>query len=184
MFDSGNISISQGTGNDSNEILFNAGNGRVGNIYQEGSLSTDPIVINSNGAISFRTDENDRITIADTGAVGITNDLQVDGEIQQGSVDYGAFEIQTSGQIYANDYIVANGGMRVGTSVDPGQGVLSVQRYITQFEQSADPADPAEGSYTLWMSDGTGSGDDGDIMMKITAGGTTKTVTIVDFSAA
>ncbi len=51
-------------------------------------------------------------------------------------------------------------------------------------EISADPADPAEGKSVLWQSDGTAAGDDGDIMMKITAGGVTKTVTLVDFSAA
>jgi len=49
-------------------------------------------------------------------------------------------------------------------------------------EKSADPDDPAEGYAALWMSDGTGAGDDGDIMMKITGGGTTKTATLVDFS--
>lgn len=50
-------------------------------------------------------------------------------------------------------------------------------------ELSADPSDPAEGMHVLWQSDGTGSGDDGDILIKITAGGVTKTVTLVDFSA-
>lgn len=50
-------------------------------------------------------------------------------------------------------------------------------------ELSADPSDPAEGEFVVWMSDGTGSGDDGDIMLKITAGAVTKTVTLVDFSA-
>jgi hypothetical protein len=50
-------------------------------------------------------------------------------------------------------------------------------------ELSADPDNPAEGNWSMWMSDGTGSGDDGDIMMKITAGGSTKTVTLIDFSA-
>ena len=54
---------------------------------------------------------------------------------------------------------------------------------LTQTELSADPADPAEGKSVQWQSDGTGSGDDGDIMMKITAGGVTKTATLVDFSA-
>lgn len=49
-------------------------------------------------------------------------------------------------------------------------------------ELSADPANPAEGAWIMWMSDGTGAGDDGDIMMKITAGGSTKTATLVDFS--
>lgn len=51
-------------------------------------------------------------------------------------------------------------------------------------ERAADPADPAEGESVTWQSNGTASGDDGDIMMKITAGGVTKTVTLVDFSAA
>ena len=55
---------------------------------------------------------------------------------------------------------------------------------IVGYELSADPADPAEGSNVQWQSDGTGSGDDGDIMMKITAGAVTKTITLVDYSAA
>ena len=50
-------------------------------------------------------------------------------------------------------------------------------------ELSADPTDPAEGKSVMWQSDGTGAGDDGDIMMKIRAGGATKTTTLIDFSA-
>ena len=50
-------------------------------------------------------------------------------------------------------------------------------------ELSEDPADPIEGQSVLWQSDGAGSGDDGDIMVKITAGGVTKTITLIDFSA-
>jgi len=49
-------------------------------------------------------------------------------------------------------------------------------------ERSADPAAPPEGQAYLFLSNGTGSGDDGDIMVKITAGGVTKTGTLVDFS--
>lgn len=51
------------------------------------------------------------------------------------------------------------------------------------LERTADPPDPPEGVAILWMSDGTDSGDDGDIMITITAGGTTKTTTVIDFSA-
>jgi len=51
-------------------------------------------------------------------------------------------------------------------------------------ELSSDPADPSEGSAVIWMSDGTGSGDDGDIMVKITAGAVTKTATLIDYSVA
>jgi len=50
------------------------------------------------------------------------------------------------------------------------------------LERSSDPGTPDEGSSYIWQSDGTGSGDDGDIMVKITAGGTTKTTTLIDFS--
>ena len=50
-------------------------------------------------------------------------------------------------------------------------------------ELSSDPTDPPNGSWRIWQSDGTDSGDDGDIMIKITdSGGTTKTATLVDYS--
>jgi hypothetical protein len=51
-------------------------------------------------------------------------------------------------------------------------------------ERTYDPDNPTEGNSVIWMSNGDGSGDDGDIMIKITAGGVTKTVTLVDFSAS
>jgi hypothetical protein len=51
-------------------------------------------------------------------------------------------------------------------------------------ERSSDPGDPAEGENVIWQSDGTGTGDDGDIIMKVTAGAVTKTTTILDFSIA
>jgi len=53
---------------------------------------------------------------------------------------------------------------------------------LNLIELSEDPADPIEGQSVLWQSDGAGSGDDGDIMIKITAGGVTKTITLIDFS--
>jgi hypothetical protein len=47
------------------------------------------------------------------------------------------------------------------------------------------PATPPNGESYIWQSNGTGTGDDGDIMITITdSGGTTKTVTLVDFSAS
>jgi len=55
---------------------------------------------------------------------------------------------------------------------------------ITQQPLSADPADPYDGNSVQWVSDGSGSGDAGDVMMKINVGGTTKIVTIIDFSVA
>lgn len=64
------------------------------------------------------------------------------------------------------------------------EGPLELENILTINEASIDPPDPAEGKTSVWMSDGTGAGDDGDIMLKITAGGVTKTITLVDFSSA
>lgn len=60
--------------------------------------------------------------------------------------------------------------------------VKRINAPLAGVELSADPANPADGSYIIWQSDGTGAGDDGDIMVKITAGGVTKTGTLVDYS--
>ena len=46
------------------------------------------------------------------------------------------------------------------------------------------PATPGRGQAVIWLADGTTAGDDGDIMVTITnTAGTTKTTTLVDFSA-
>ena len=50
--------------------------------------------------------------------------------------------------------------------------------------QSSDPADPSDGEGAMWLSDGTGTGDEGDVLIKITVGEVTKTVVLVDFSEA
>jgi hypothetical protein len=58
-----------------------------------------------------------------------------------------------------------------------GIGVLGL------LERSADPVEPGEGECVIWMSDGTGKGDDGDVMIASQAGGTTKYGTLFDHSA-
>ncbi len=73
--------------------------------------------------------------------------------------------------------------------IDVGTGHVKIPanfeaKAIIQNALSADPDNPDPDQNVKWQSDGTGSGDDGDIMMKITdSGGTTKTTTLVDFSA-
>jgi hypothetical protein len=52
-------------------------------------------------------------------------------------------------------------------------GISLVCRYLVFSERVTDPADPAEGQAVMWMSDGTGSGDAGEIMLKVTTGGVT-----------
>lgn len=74
--------------------------------------------------------------------------------------------------IVENDEIV--GLLASGHAHDP----------IELTERSSDPEDPEEGHCKIWQSDGTGTGDDGDLMAKIRAAGVVKTITIIDFSAA
>ncbi len=76
------------------------------------------------------------------------------------------------------------GDGKVGIGTQSPASELHINGALTLTEKSSDPSNPSEGQSVLWMSDGTGTGDDGDILMKITAGGVTKTVTLVDFSAS
>lgn len=50
-------------------------------------------------------------------------------------------------------------------------------------ERSSDPSKPAEGYMILWMSDGTGYGDDGDLIIAARAGGVVRVGILWDFSA-
>jgi hypothetical protein len=59
---------------------------------------------------------------------------------------------------------------------------LTKHNLIGGLERSADPAEPAEGYYIIWMSDGTGKGDDGDVMIASQAGGATTYATLFDHS--
>jgi hypothetical protein len=117
------------------------------------------------------------------------------GGIKIGSDDQYAFSSVASpaynsnfdvaiGRSAANTIRIAGSTGQTSGQIDgTAPGHLLVTGTIGTQELSADPADPAEGTHVIWQSDGTGAGDDGDIMMKITAGGVTKTTTLVDFSA-
>ena len=56
--------------------------------------------------------------------------------------------------------------------------------YINFLERSSDPAEPAEGHAVVWMSDGTGKGADGDILIASQAGGNTYYNTLFDHDAS
>jgi len=77
-------------------------------------------------------------------------------------------------------HVSSNRNVGIGTTAPDTK--LHVAGAVTQEPLSSDPADPDAGNSVQWVSDGTGSGSAGDVMMKINVGGTTKTVTLVDFS--
>lgn len=62
--------------------------------------------------------------------------------------------------------------------------IIALEEAINTPARNSDPDDPKPGNYVIWLSDGTASGDDGDIMCKITnSSGVTKMTTLIDFSA-
>ena len=60
---------------------------------------------------------------------------------------------------------------------------LQFDAAVSLLERTADPAEPAEGECTIWMSDGSGKGDDGDVLIASKAGDVTKWNTLFDHSA-
>ena len=92
-----------------------------------------------------------------------------------------SFATNPSGTVNAADRLIiqADGNIAVGSH--NADTKLDVDGAITQRELSSDPSNPDEGCSVIWQSDGTGTGSDGDIIQKVTAGAVTKTKIISDF---
>ena len=65
-----------------------------------------------------------------------------------------------------------------------GDGSLLYFQTVIQKERNTDPDNPPEGYSVIWHGDGTGTGDDGEVLVKITAGGTTHTLALSPVGAA
>jgi hypothetical protein len=132
------------------------GNGAVYTFKAVDANTLQPLGINitSSGTTTLYANSNDFTNVT---ALGFNAEPTKDNQVMLG--DANVVEVKT----YA-------------TMLDTGGA-------ITGRELSSDPADPDEGAHVCWQSDGTGTGDDGDILCKITAAGTTKTTTLIDFSA-
>lgn len=85
------------------------------------------------------------------------------------------------------DLIIGNDFLMLGTTSDLSvAGTISqdhVDRDRDTLTQAAEPGDPADNTAVFWCSSGTGAGDAGDFMCKITEGGGTTTFTIADYTA-
>jgi hypothetical protein len=78
-------------------------------------------------------------------------------------------------------YIDPDGNVGIGTETP--YYPLDVNGAIGLLEKSVDPAEPNDGQAVIWLSDGTGKGDDGDVMIAVQANSTTKYGTLFDYSA-
>jgi len=79
------------------------------------------------------------------------------------------------------------GAGNIGAGTATPHYPLTVNGGIGGLEKSADPAEPAEGEYVIWMSDGTTAQTnvaDGDVVIASKVGGTTKVTILHDHSTA
>ena len=95
-------------------------------------------------------------------------------------LDYSALAAPSTGDAM---YVVDDAA---GTPVDK---YMLVDNLLTKFnllgglERSSDPAEPAEGYFVMWMSDGSEKGDDGDVLIASNPDGTCKYSIVFDYSA-
>jgi hypothetical protein len=171
--------LGQTTGTGNTAIGPNAGKNATASNYLTliGRNAGDDLTIGAHANIIIGYDTGGGITTGDSNTI-IMSSLSGLSTTLSDTLILGA---GTPGEIRV--YSDVNGNTAIGTDHTAPDTTLDVEGAITGRELSADPSDPDEGSYTMWMSDGTGSGDDGDLMVKITAGGSTKTITLIDFSA-
>lgn len=141
-----------------------AGNGNLFQGYQAGYINTGSYNIYQ----GFQTGDNA------TGSYNILIGYSIDAQSAGGSNQLSIGNLLFSEGINGTGTSVSSGGLGVGvTSPDTR---LDVDGAITTRELSADPSNPDEGSNVQWQSDGTGTGTDGQIIRKVTAGGATKTI--------
>lgn len=130
---------------------------------------------NVGGSIGFKGPGSSR-RLAAISAVQTTTDAdQVGLAFYTHSADEGDIDIAEAVRIEHD------GKMGVKTSSPHYE--LTVNGTIAGLERTADPAEPNEGEFIIWMSDGTGKGDDGDVLIASKAGGVTKWNTLFDHSA-
>lgn len=130
-----------------------------------GILKTDNLGFDGNTLSSTDTNGDINLTPDGTGQTVIGN----------------AGDTQLGDATERNVYPHTAGKINLGTPTRPFNRVFGW--FLMLKERSADPTEPSEGQAVIWMSDGTGKGDDGDVMIASKAGGTTKYATLFDHSA-
>ena len=87
-----------------------------------------------------------------------------------------------AGDIISDVVDLLEGNTAFGNDLNLGDNSITNVSTFSQVPLSADPTDPDPGNFIMWVSDGTESGDAGDVMMKINVGGSTKAITLIDYS--
>ena len=154
-----------------------------GSISLTDSLHVGNYIYHDDDTDTYIHFEDDRINIYAGGRqmIKCVQDSTEKITINNGGMDV---DLQIKGENQANLIRTDAANDRVGICTNSPETELHINGSLTFAEKTSDPSNPSEGHMVMWMSNGDASGDDGDVMIKITAGGSTKTITLVDFSAS
>lgn len=112
-----------------------------------------------------------------------SNDLDNAGyflyEFSANKMVFGAGDTDYVLELYGDKAIVKN-DIKLAVGHDNPDTRVDINGALTLRELSSDPDDPDEGASVMWMSDGTDSGNDGEVLIKTTADSTTRTEIIAD----
>lgn len=125
---------------------------------------------------------------------GIAWDSSVRISLSGGEIKFSALQVNTELVVATAtlEDVTCSGNVEVGNDVIDLIAIVSIGGTVTMdyfdrvqhmLNQSAEPGDPADNTAVIWVSNGTGYGDAGDVVCKITEGGGTTDFTIADYSA-
>lgn len=139
------------------------------------AIKSNASVMFNNDIYIFENNANRRFLVGDTVSSGNWGGFRWDSNMKH--VSFGNSGSSNS----INDIVVKRSG-NIGLGTNSPDTKLHNTGAYTQ-NSIAEPSNPTPGTSVQWVSDGTGSGNAGDLMMKINVGGVVKTTTLVDFSA-
>jgi hypothetical protein len=147
----------------------------------------DPLIVGKGGTGAATLTDHSLLVGSGTDAITPLG-AATNGQIPIGST--GADPVLATLTGTANQVNVTNEAGTVTLSapqdIDPNSSPSFVNLLLTGYveltELSADPTKPSEGQMIIWLSDGTGFGDDGDVCIATTAFGVTRRAILFDAS--
>ena len=113
--------------------------------------------------------DNDRITLVDSNS-GQVYELRLNAAQTSGQTALTIDAYDFTEDVEAGAFISINAKNLIQQYQNKTEGTINISEY-SFTERSTDASFPIEGNSVMWMSDGTATGDDGDMLITIQAGG-------------
>lgn len=117
------------------------------------------------------------VTKAQVGLTNVSNDAQ----LKRSEGDFNSFSEKLTP--VGDDVVLLEDSEDATPYTKKVASVASLMSLLALQSRSTDPPDPTDGKSVMWISDGTGSGSAGDMLVKINIGGTIKTFLLVQFNS-